>query len=164
MNLNEYITINYDELKQITRNITKNNELWDELFHFCLEIVLTYDTDKINTILDKGHLKYFFVSILLRQWNSSTSPFYKVYRKDKFSDIDDTIDIAAEEYDFEIDEKIDYIEHKLNNEHWYVQKVIEMKKDLSYGQISEITKIPRSSLFNTVNKFRKEIKEEYGRK
>lgn len=163
MGLNEYISKNYNELKQITRNITKNNELHEELFHYCLEIILTYDKDKIDLILSKGHLKYFFVSILIRQWNSSTSPFYKIYKKDKFVDINDTIEIIDEEYDFEIDKKIDYIEDKLSNEHWYVQRVIEMKKDMSYGQISEITKIPRSSLFNTINKFRNEIKNNYGR-
>lgn len=166
MDINEYIQQNYDELKKITLKITKNNELSEELFHYCLMILLEYNQDKINEIIKKGHMKYFFVSILTNQWISSTSPFYKQYKKYNFDYDDKIFEYTDDElYDEELDEKICFIEEKLQEEHWYVQRLIEMKKDLSYGQISNITKIPRSSLFNTIKKFKEKIiKDYYGSK
>ena len=162
MTIHNYIEQNYEELKTITRKITKNNELAEELYHFCLMILLEYNEDKINEIIKKGHMKYFFVSILTNQWVSSTSPFFKQYKKYNFDYDDKILEYYDEDvYDHEIDDKIKFIEEKLQDEHWYVQRVLDLKKEMSYGQISQLTKIPRSSLFNTIKKFREKIIKEY---
>lgn len=159
--LNKYIQENYNTLKQVVINITRKHELADELFHYTLSIMLEYDEKKMNEIVTKKHAKFFFISILTNQWCSSTSPFFKQYRKYNIS-IDENFDIVdANEYDHEIDNKIDYIEEQLNNEHWYTEKVVKMKAEMSYQQIKELTGIPRSSLFSTVNKFRTKIKNNY---
>lgn len=164
--LNKYIQDNYQSLKQVVINITRNDELADELFHYTLSIMLEYDQNKMNEIVTKKHAKFFFISILTNQWCSSTSPFYKQYRKHNIS-IDENFDLPENDeydYDYEIDNKIDYIEEALNNEHWYTDKVVRMKAQMSYQQIKQLTGIPRSSLFATVNKFRTKIKNNYKKK
>jgi DNA-directed RNA polymerase specialized sigma24 family protein len=159
--LNKYIQDNYQSLKQVVMNITRNHELADELFHYTLTIMLEYDQKKMDEIVNKKHAKFFFISILINQWNSSTSPFYKQYRKHNIS-IDENFDLPDnDEYDYEIDNKIDYIEEELSKEHWYTDKVVRMKAEMSYQEIKELTGIPRSSLFATVNKFRTKIKNNY---
>jgi hypothetical protein len=166
MTLEQYITKEYSELKKITNNITKNNDLTEDLFHYCLEILLNYDKAKMGEILKNNHVKYFYVSVVMKQWCSSTSPFYKEYRKAAYNNTEymDFHDIVEEEYNHEIDEKIAFIQEQLKDEHWYVQKVIQMKADMSYGDINKITKIPRSSLYGTVDKFRQKVISKYERK
>jgi hypothetical protein len=166
MTLEDYITKEYTELKKITSNITKNNELTEDLFHYCLQILLEYNKAKMGEILKNNHVKYFYVSIVMKQWCSNTSPFYKLYRKTSYIQTEymDYHDIIEEEYNHEIDEKIAFIQEQLKDEHWYVQKVIQMKADMSYGDINKITKIPRLSLYGTVDKFRQKVISKYGRK
>jgi DNA-directed RNA polymerase specialized sigma24 family protein len=164
-NLTDYINTNYKELKKVVKNITKNNELADDLYHYCLVILLEYDRVKMDEIVRKNHVKYFFISILLKQWNSSTSPFYKEYRKSVAKSVEyfEIYDLIDEEYDHEIDDKIAFIKKELENESWYTQQVMKLKGEdgLSYGDINKLTKIPRSSLFGTVDNFRTKVKEKY---
>jgi len=163
--LNDYITKNYTDLHQTVKNITKNNELTDELYHYCLMVLLEYDKDKMNEILKRGHVKYFFITIVTNQWCSSTSPFYKLHRSPKIEYIDEynTNIVDEDGYDEKIDEQIKFIEKELDQTHWYVKRVVEMKLENSYQQIKNITSIPRSSLYSTFNKFRTETVEKYNK-
>jgi hypothetical protein len=165
MTLNDYLTKNYDELYQIVKNITKNNELCDELYHYCLMVLLEYDKDKMNEILKRGHVKYFFITIVTNQWCSSSSPFYKLHRSPKIEYIDEynTNIVDKDGYDEKIDDKIAFIENELKDEHWYIQQVVNMKTDMSYQQIKDVTGIPRSSLYSTFNKFRNQTVEKYNK-
>lgn len=163
MSLNDYIQQNYLELKKITKNIAKNDDLSDDLLHHCILILLEYDEAKMNEIIAKNHVKYFYVSIVMKQWYSKTSPFYIIYKKHSYTstEIMDFHDIIDEVYDHETDKKIDFIQNELKNESWYVQRVVELKATMSYGDINKLTKIPRSSLYGTFNQFRDKIINKY---
>ena len=157
MNIAEYIQTNYLELKVICKNITKNHELHEDLCHFSIEIMLKYDNTKMQDILNRNHAKYFFVSIVLNQWASSTSPFYKQFRKTMTNEFIDNYEIMDEVYDEHYDMVIEMVEDMLQHETWYIKKLIELKKDMSYSQINELTKIPRSSLHSSVSKFKNKV-------
>jgi hypothetical protein len=160
--INDYITKNYVDLNKIVINITKNNELSDELFHYCLMVLLEYNKDKMHEIVKRNHVKYFFITIVMNQWNSSTSPFYKQYRKQNVEYVEEYQDVKDDDfYDDKIDDKIAFIENELKDQHWYIQQVVDMKKEMSYQQIKDVTGIPRSSLYSTFNKFRTETLEKY---
>ena len=160
--INDYITKNYLDLNKIVINITKNNELSDELFHYCLMVLLEYNKDKMHEIVKRNHVKYFFITIVMNQWNSSTSPFYKQYRKQNVEYVEEYQDVKDDDfYDDKIDDKIAFIENELKDQHWYIQQVVDMKKEMSYQQIKDVTGIPRSSLYSTFNKFRTETLEKY---
>jgi hypothetical protein len=160
--INDYISKNYDELHQIVKNISKNNELCDELYHYCLMVLLEYDKVKMGEIVKRNHAKYFFITIVMNQWNSTTSPFYKQYRKQNIEYVEEYQDVKDDDiYDEKIDDKIAFIEDQLETQHWYVKRVIQMKTEMSYQQIKDVTGIPRSSLYSTFNKFRTETVEKY---
>jgi DNA-directed RNA polymerase specialized sigma24 family protein len=159
--LNKYLEKNYYELKQVVFNITKNDELTEELFHFCLMILYNYEEEKINTMIFNKHLKFFFVTIILNQFRSSTSPFFKTYKSAKISYTDQLKDITdSEGYDHSIDEQYEAVMTELSEEHWYTQEIVKMKgSGMSYQEIKNLTGIPRTSLYNTFNKFRNKIKK-----
>lgn len=43
--------------------------------------LLEYDNDKIVELYEKEQINFFLVRIIKNQWMSSTSPFYRIYRK-----------------------------------------------------------------------------------
>lgn len=53
----------------------------DDLIQEIYIILLEYNKDKIVELYTKKQLRYFLVGIIQRQYHSSTSPFYKKYKK-----------------------------------------------------------------------------------
>lgn len=58
-----------------------NNNDIDDLVQEIYMILLDYKEDKIIEMYNKKQLKYFLVGVIQRQYHSSTSPFYKKYKK-----------------------------------------------------------------------------------
>lgn len=167
MNIREYVASNYGMLLTVCKNITKNNELTDDLFQHCVTVLLEYDEEKLLPMIKNNTIKFFFIRIVVNNWSSSTSPFHKQFRERNYDYIENEFDfnITEEEYDHEIDSKAAFVRDYLDKQHWYVKKVFELKIDenMSYQQIKDLTNIPRSSLFSTFDKTRKKIKEEYNK-
>jgi hypothetical protein len=162
MTLNQYLEENYDELTRITANITKNHPDKDDLLSEVILILYDYDQAKLQEIINKKHIKFFIIGIMINQFNSATSPFHKKFRSNKIEYMDEYFEIVDDEqYDPSIDTKISFIENELNNAHWYVKRVVEMKTQMSYQSIKNITSIPRSSLYSTFDKFRTQTIEKY---
>lgn len=167
MNLNEYITKNYTELYQSVKNITKGNELADDLYQECILVLLEYkDKDKIQQLVDSNQLKYFFISIAIRQYISTTSPFHTKYRKHQQNTSDKDVyqlPIEDDQYDHDIDTLINYINKEKETQSWYTKKMLELKfeHNMSYREISKMTQIPLTSCYNTINTFRNKVKEKY---
>ena len=66
-------------------------DLFDDLVQEVSMILLTYDNEKLNDIVEKKHLNAFITGILVRMCYSTNSQFYRDYRK--FSaNCDDIID------------------------------------------------------------------------
>lgn len=73
------------EYYQIMLNIVQNEDLIPPLVS---EISISYleNRDKIESIIEQGYIKYFFIRTILNQIKSNTSPFHKNNRitKDEF--------------------------------------------------------------------------------
>lgn len=71
--------------KKIVRDIISNMRVKandaDDLEQEIYMILLEYNKDKIIEMYKKKQLRYFIVGIISKQYNSSTSPFYKKYKK-----------------------------------------------------------------------------------
>ena len=170
MTIDQWITRNHkDNLREVKR-ICKGHPLYDELYQECILILLEYNQEKLQGILDRNQLKFFFISIILRQYISNSSPFHVKFRKHAANRSDADVynmDITdEEEYDHSKDELIKYIENEITQKDWYTKEILKLKfKDgMSYRQISKLTNIPPTSIYNTVNKARKEIIENHGSK
>jgi hypothetical protein len=167
LDIDTYFNKNFGKLKQAALNVTKGHDLTDDLFQFCLTIILEdKDKDKIQHMVDKDQLHFYFVALLIRNYNSSTSRFHYLYRKtnEYRSDIDvSEVDIPDEPFDFNRDAKIEFINDSISQLDWYEQKMVELhfKDGLSYQKISELTGIPKTSCWNTIQIVRKKIITKY---
>ena len=164
MNLNEYITANYKTLYTAAKNITKGHQLTDDLFQHCIEALLTdKDNEKIQLLIDKDQLHYYFTAILIRNYHSSTSRFHYQYRKgsDMISDKDVyQVDIPEDEFDALKEAKIDFIEKQIEHLDWYDKQLVKLYfyENLSYRKIAELTKIPKTSIYNGITSIKNKIK------
>ena len=167
MGINQYIQKNFNELKQIVDNITRENQLADDLLSYCLQVMLEYPKDKMDVIIANNHAKFFFISIVQRQWHSNTSPFFKLYRNNQFVEFNPNYhdNNNDTEYDYEFDKLMEQIINEYNNAHIYIKTLIKLKffDGNSYRNISQLTTIPKSSLYSSFDTWRKQMKNKYNK-
>jgi len=167
LDLNTYINKNFDNLFQAAKNITKGHDLTDDLFQHCIEVLLTdKNEEKIQLLIDKNQLQYYFVSILIRNYHSSTSRFHYQYRKGSDLKADNdvyNIQVPDEGFDYDKEAKITFIEGELDELEWYDRQMVKLyfEEGMSYQKISEFTNIPKTSCYNTVTQIKNKIKDKY---
>ena len=167
MNLSDYIQANYQTLYQAAKNITKGHQLTDDLFQHCIEVLLTdKNEEKIQLLIDKNQLHYYFVSILIRNYHSSTSRFHYQYRKgsDLIADTDVyNVDVPEEQFDELKEAQLTFIEKELGDLQWYDREMVRLyfEEGMSYQKISEFTKIPKTSCYNTITQIKTKLKTKY---
>ena len=81
MNMNDYLTQNYNRLKQKVRAVTRNHQNSDDLFVDLVMNLLEKPSDYQQDLLDKGKVEHWIMSSAKLQFNSKTSPFYYQYKK-----------------------------------------------------------------------------------
>lgn len=167
LTLEEYITKNYDTLYQSAKNITKGHALTDDLFQHCIEVLLTdKNQDKMQTMVDKNQLHYYFTAILVRNYHSNTSRFHYIYRKgsDIMADKDIyELDIPQDEFDTLKEAKMALIEDAIQELGWYEREMVKLHfyNGLSFRKISELTNIPKTSCWNTITDIKNKLKQKF---
>jgi hypothetical protein len=68
-------------VEELCGNIGVSPKYIDDFVQEIYLILLEYDQEKIKEIYDNGHIKFFLTRVIKNQWCSSTSPFFKKYRK-----------------------------------------------------------------------------------
>ena len=164
MDINEYITANHKILYTTAKNITKGHQLTDDLYQHCIEVLLVdKDEEKIQLLIDKNQLQYYFTAILIRNYHSSTSRFHYQYRKasDMISDKDVYgVEVPEDEFDGFKEAKIEFIEKQIENMDWYDKQLVKLYfyDNMSYRKIAELTKIPKTSIYNGITSIKNKIK------
>lgn len=153
--LNDWITNNIEELKKICSSITRGQNS-DELLQFSIEQFL--NNKKVPDIPDKEKL-YFFTRIVRNNYNSQSSPYYHLYNKFQFVEIEN----MEIEY-LEVEEPIinlDWVYAELKKLDWYYQRLMEMyiEEGCSITKLSKRTTIPLNSVSRDINKIRKILKQ-----
>ena len=102
--------LNNKKFMEALTNICPDKKYKDDLLQeFCL-ILLEYDKTKLQAIYEKGDMLYFGIRILLNQYKSKNSPFYKKYKK-PFVEMRDDIFILDELVD---DRNYELIKFRIN--------------------------------------------------
>lgn len=161
MNLNTWMTSNYYSLSDAAIKISNNNELANELLHYSLEELTR--KQNLQEILDSGGANFYVIRIMMNSWKSTTSPFYRIYRKNlyDFSSISYLEEDIADNMDeFEIEEVSIKIKKELSQLHWYEQQLFKIFVDEQHtmSSLSRATQIPRTSISLTINRIRDHIK------
>jgi hypothetical protein len=81
--LNDWLSNNYNELKNICNKFSTPEEV-DDLLHLCIEQFIK--NKKVEQIPDKEKL-YFFTKIVRNQYHSKSSKYHYTYRRYQFNDV-----------------------------------------------------------------------------
>ena len=82
LKLNNYLEKNYKKLKEISDKITSGKKYNSEdLLHDTIVNLYDSDKNKIESLIDKNELIFWIARIMVNQYHSKTSPFYKKYKK-----------------------------------------------------------------------------------
>jgi hypothetical protein len=163
--LNSFVSEHYKWLlKEVKKNIAKGkmSEYAEDLLHHVILDLYKMDEDKITQLLDDDKMKWYLLSGCGLQLRSSTSPFYRIHRKERmsarenYSGGDDHefnysggIGILEREYvPYEEDELYICMMREIENMHWYYRTLIEDKwiEGLTLAQMKDKYGITLSSL------------------
>jgi len=166
--LNDWITQNWNQLQQASRNITKGHHFADDLLQHCLTDFL--EKPQCEQIVKDGFARFFIVKMMMNQWRSVTSPFYKIYRQSDTVSAEG-VNLAewyhqeAHDPDWDIDKVksiLQYMQEDKENAGWYHVKLIELYSETpNYKRLAEMTQISRTSISKSIDRARKQIKEDY---
>jgi len=164
--IEKYIVNNYFKLLQITKKITKNHDLTQDLLH---EVILQiYDKELIKLkSFDDDSIKYYIVSIIRINWISKTSPFYYKVRREfmkydslvDHSNINNFFEMSAEQEYFEKQKLFDILEQEYSELTWFHKSLFELYMCLgSVNKVSKHTEIPKSSIIKYIKESKETIK------
>lgn len=154
MTVKTWIDQNYELYKQACRRITNYDELAEELCHYVLTEFL--GRKDAETIVQSGGAFFFCLRMTTNNWNSVTSPFYRIYRTPKV-DIDKIPERMEEEYDEnepDIDELAERVTEQLKQLGWYEQNLLQayVEHGGNASSLAKQTGIPRTSISLTIKK------------
>lgn len=157
--VNKWINDNYNDLRETLLNITKNDyEHVDDLLHECLEFFIKKEI--AEELVIKKQAKWFFIRIALNQYRSSSSKFYKTYKKNIRTNTRNLVDEWWEsipdtnDYDLEYDElmnlNLDIIEELLLSDdeeerlHGFVI-MLYFSNDFNFAEVARCLDYSRST-------------------
>jgi DNA-directed RNA polymerase specialized sigma24 family protein len=153
--LNDWLSKNYNELKNICNKFSTPDEV-DDLLHLCIEQFIK--NKKVHQIPDKEKL-YFFTKIVRNQYHSKSSKYHYTYRRYQFNEIVDN-DITEIEYQ-EDEFNMNWVYEQLKTIDWYYGRLFELyiEEGCSVTKLSKRTTIPINSVSRDINKVRRQLKQ-----
>ena len=171
MQLKHDLTKYYDKIYELSLKITKGNVVdAKDLTQDVFVIILEYDTEKMNTIIDNGHLIFWTVRVMMNQYVRSNSTFKRKYytylRTDNF-DIKNFEIFDDIEWHKEKENKLEFISEKLKDIHEYDKLLFQVyySSGKSIRKLAKETGISATSIYTTLknvkNYLRDEANDEY---
>jgi hypothetical protein len=107
-------------LNEIIIKITSNNMLKDDLKSELFLILCEMSEVKLVKAHKNNYLIYMCINILKKQYHSSTSPFHKKWRKEKFNELSDSDNYIP---DIDTDDDVETIMDKIK---WIVETKLDV--------------------------------------
>jgi AraC-like DNA-binding protein len=147
-------------------------------------IVALYDSnkEKIEALIERNELIFWIARIMVNQYHSKTSPFFKKYRKyyrimderftlgtwqDQYINntpdrIHRIIDEDGVKLKKQLELDIERINKKLKEIHWFDSEVFRIYHQMSFSlnKMSDETGISRSTLYKSIKKVEKVFNDE----
>lgn len=158
LTLNAWIEQNYQKFRSDCKGITNGDPLSEELCHYVLSEFMV--KPEAQSIVDSGGAFFYIIRMTLNNWNSVTSPFYRIYRQ-HFSELEEAEDIPDEEYDTELEILAQQAEASLQQLGWYERELFKvyLEHDSNASSVSRGTGIPRTSISLTLKHVKSHLKK-----
>jgi len=160
--LNDYFEINYQKLKEISIKLIGEKQS-DDLLHFVIEELYKCDQKKINEVIKKKQMTFYFVRVMLNQAHSNTSRYHYKYRKyyqyhiafglDNIAKEDLTENSEEEiENKIEMEQRLNWIEQKLTDLYWFDTEVFKIyyREGFSLSDMQRATGINKNTLYKAI--------------
>lgn len=167
MNINNYLEKHYETLKSKVRAVTKGHQNSDDLLNDCIIDLIGKGPDYIHQLLKDGKVQHYIVKMCYIQYNSSTSPFYTKYRKQKWDEI------KEEKVELEDKEEIHEDTEKLGKDiKLYIGKLPFYQRELankhfiegnSQREMSKMYNINRIHISRDINRIKKNLHMSFSR-
>lgn len=159
--VDNWLSKNYDKLKQICRSVSKENDV-DELLHFCIDIVIS--NDKFSKITEDSGKLYYFTRVVINNWRSTSSPYFTTYRKERVIKVDYEVQSPNLEIEEEIEIDLEWVNKRieeLKKSEWYYGRLFELyiEEGCSLTKLNKRTTIPLAPLSRDINKVREILKQ-----
>ena len=174
-----WIEHNYTNIIAWARNISKGDQLSEELAHYAIEQFLTHKKYE-HLSQNPGEAKGFMLAIMRNSWVGQKSEFSRVHKahradlgarkknitEDKWNQLLD--EQVEEEYDYDrdrlheaIEGLLEEMELAIEEKLWFNAKLFLMYlEDPNYSSLSRKTDIPRTSIANAVQEAKEYILQE----
>lgn len=154
MTYQEYLAQDYNDLVSAAKKITGNAPHALELLHYAI-VDFSYKP-KLQEVIDAGAARFYLIRVMMTQHRSVTGPFYRNYIKQSLPIVGDVID---HEDDSE-PKDVEKIEKLISNLNWYDRELFKLYVAgcHNYSSLSELTKIPRTSISLTIRRVREYVK------
>lgn len=133
----------------------KPESLQDELKAEVALILCEKPEDLIIGLADRKELRFYTVRIILNLIQSNTSQFYKKFRVNNLE-----LSEISEPTIIEYDERKDTAISEIDNLYWYDREILKLYAEHgTYRKVEEVTGIPFESVYKTVMKNCKIIRD-----
>jgi len=171
MRLNQELEKYYPKLLKLSQKITKGNKVdAQDLVQDLYVIILEYDKNKMQKIIENGHLIFWSARVLMNQYVRSNSAFktkyYTKLRTENF-DVKNFQYFDGIEELIEFENKLKFIKDKMNGLHEYDKLLFEIyfSSGKSIRKLAKDTGISTTSIYTTLknvkNYLKDEVKSEY---
>ena len=111
---------------------------------------------------------FFFARIVRNNFNSKTSKFHKIYRKNNFVELSSNIDIPQEEYEepiLSIEWVLQEVD-KIKQYDWYLGQIflLWLSRGANLTQLSKTTGIPINNLSRDIRQVKSILNKQYKEK
>lgn len=150
-----------NEVRDVIKKL-KPVHLQEDILQHCFLELFQKEPAFIIDLHDRGKLKSYIVKILYNTATYTRSTFAKQQGKETPTDFCGNSKYEVIRFDSEEKERIEnqqQIACAVSEVHWFKADILKMYAELgTYRAVSEKTGIPNTTIFNTVNQARKEIK------
>ena len=166
--LNDYLTDNYNKLKDIAYNITSGKDD-EDLLSFVIEELYKCDAKRINEIIKKKQMTFYVVRVMLNQYQSKTSRYHYKYRKYYEYHTTTTIEsispdtvVETKKQKQEVEERLGWIEEKLKDLYWFDAECFRIyyREGYSLSEMARETKINKNTLYKAIRNVKNYLKNE----
>lgn len=164
------------ELRAVAYNINPDRNKADDAVSMVIESMLKMDRELLQDIHDKGGLKWYAIRAITLNLKSSTSRYYYKYKK-YYEKVDTNISNSTYSVhyyennpnvylDNDDDINLEAIDNLLQDLYWYDSKlfITYYKGGYTLDSLSKKTGISRMSIFNTIKKVKKYLKDNVNEK
>ena len=149
-------------------NQTRKNDSQD-LLHDIIIYLNKFNEEKILGLIKKKQLSFFTARMMIFQYHSNTSPFFKIYKKNTFYkellnehqavyNPEETKQTIKKKLD--IEKKLKWIDDILNELDWFEVEAFKIyyKDKHSYSTLAKATNISKNTLYKAIRKVHDHIR------